>query len=94
MYILSLSADTVPERVFSQPSTSGEMTAVAMETETDNRGLAPGAALKSVFSQSEAKQIHEENRACLAAMGQDEILQEQRKLLESLGNYFDFLAHL
>ena len=49
--------------------------------------LVEGAGLSQGAAEVEAKQIHEDNLSKLSSMGEEEILAEQRKLLEMLGEY-------
>ena len=53
--------------------------------------LVEGAGLSQGAAEVEAKQIHEDNLSKLSSMGEEEILAEQRKLLEMLGEYPMFI---
>ena len=44
-----------------------------------------GSGLSASFAEREVKKIHEENAAKLAEMTEAEILEEQKKLISSIG---------
>lgn len=57
-----------------------------MITEDSVPSLIDGSGLSATFGRTEVHKIHEENVARLSQMSQEEVLEEQRKLLETLGN--------
>jgi hypothetical protein len=44
-----------------------------------------GSGLSATFGKTEAHKIHEENMGHLSQMSEEEVLEEQRKLLQTLG---------
>ena len=46
-----------------------------------------GTGLSATFGRDEARKIHEENVNKLTTMSEEEIMAEQKKLLQSLGNF-------
>ncbi|KAL3875002.1 hypothetical protein ACJMK2_037944 [Sinanodonta woodiana] len=50
----------------------------------DSSSVVEGTGLSATFGKEEAHRIHQENMQTLSAMSQDEILAEQKKLLETL----------
>ena len=55
------------------------------DPEVEVPSVIEGSGLSATFGRDEARKIHEENVNKLAAMTEEEILAEQRKLLEMLG---------
>ena len=61
------------------------MTSLLSEPETVVPSVIEGTGLSATFGRDEARKIHEENMNKLTAMSEEEILAEQRKLLQTLG---------
>ncbi|XP_033733915.1 RNA polymerase II-associated protein 1-like [Pecten maximus] len=69
-------------KVSTSPSTHASMETGSSGTDAPH--LVEGLGLSATFGKDEVKQIHQENTEKLAAMSEDEILQEQQKLIEML----------
>ena len=61
------------------------MTSLLSEPDTAVPAVIEGTGLSATFGRDEARKIHEENMNKLTAMSEEEILAEQRKLLQTLG---------
>ena len=57
------------------------------KTSDEPSRVVDGTGLSATFGKMEAEKIHQENEERLAKMSSDEIIAEQQKLLETLGNF-------
>ena len=56
------------------------------EQGTEVESVIEGTGLSATFGKEEVRKIHEENVKTLSSMSEEEIIAEQKKLLEMLGN--------
>ncbi|XP_045186711.2 RNA polymerase II-associated protein 1-like [Mercenaria mercenaria] len=78
---------SAPEKfgiVSDEPPSVLQMDTKESNTDEEMPSIIDGSGLSATFGKTEAHKIHEENLNCLSQMSEEEVLEEQRKLMQTL----------